>query len=265
MRRGIGIVLLLASVALLLAGAVGRGQPPSGLSRPSSAGAKDEAQLGRELFAANCASCHGSDGRGVSGPPQDAAGDEQGLGPSLQGVGALAADFYLRTGYMPLGRPDEQPMRKRPRFSERELRALIAHVAALGPGPDVPDPHPEQGDIAAGQHLFTEHCAGCHQVVGQGGVVTGARVPPLQDATATQIAEAVRIGPYLMPRFSEHDISDAELDSIVRYVLSTRHPPDRGGWGIGNIGPIPEGMVTWLLAMVALVGVCVAIGRRAPS
>jgi ubiquinol-cytochrome c reductase cytochrome c subunit len=94
-------------------------------------------------------------------------------------------------------------------------------------------------------------------------VVTGARVPPLTEATPVQIAEAVRTGPYVMPAFSQRDISDAELNSIVRYVQTVvKRPPDPGGWGIGHVGPIPEGLVTWLLAAVALVALCVLLGRR---
>jgi ubiquinol-cytochrome c reductase cytochrome c subunit len=65
-----------------------------------------------------------------------------------------------------------------------------------------------------------------------------------------------------MPRFGERQIDDAKLDSIVRYVRSTRNPDDRGGWGIGHIGPIPEGMVAWLLAGVALLLVARVIGER---
>ena len=79
---------------------------------------------------------------------------------------------------------------------------------------------------------------------------------------ATQIAEAVRIGPYLMPRFSRAQISDAQLDSIIRYVLSTRHPDNRGGWGIGNVGPIPEGLVTWWIAAPLLILICLLLARR---
>jgi ubiquinol-cytochrome c reductase cytochrome c subunit len=67
-----------------------------------------------------------------------------------------------------------------------------------------------------------------------------------------------------MPQFDEQQISDAELDSIVRYVLSTRSPDDRGGWGIGHIGPIPEGMIAWLLAGATLVLVARLIGERNP-
>ena len=126
----------------------------------------------------------------------------------------------------------------------------------------MPKPHPERGSIPVGLRLFTEHCAGCHQVVAEGGYVTGARVPPLKEATPVQIVEAVRLGPYLMPRFPKTQISDRQLDSIVAYVEWAKHPDDRGGWGIGHIGPVPEGLVAWLLAGSALVAVCVLIGKR---
>lgn len=262
MRRLAALTVAVACVGLLLAGAAGHGQPPSGVSRPAFEGGKDERQLGRELFAANCASCHGADARGVTGPAQNGAGGVRGLGPPLTGVGARAADFYLRTGYMPLGEADEQPTREKPQFSDREIRAMVHYVASLGSGPGVPVPHPESGSVASGLHLFTEHCAGCHSVTARGGVVTGARVPALQEATDRQIAEAVRIGPYLMPRFSARQITPAQLNSIIAYVRTTRDPPDAGGWGIGNIGPVPEGLATWLLALVALVSTCVVIGER---
>jgi ubiquinol-cytochrome c reductase cytochrome c subunit len=47
-------------------------------------------------------------------------------------------------------------------------------------------------------------------------------------------------------------------------VQSIRHPDNRGGWGIGNLGPVPEGMVTWFLAMAALLAVARLIGEPAP-
>ena len=253
--RPIAGVLVLLGLLLASPGVSADSGPA--IVRPENAASLEPAELGAQLFAGNCARCHGIAGRGIRSPSSDA-----GRGPPLRGVGALAADFYLRTGYMPLADPDDQPTRSRPSFSDREIRALVDYVAGLGGGPPIPQARPEAGSLAEGRTLFAEHCAGCHQIVGRGGVVTGARVPPLEDATATQIAEAVRTGPYLMPRFSETDISDAELDSIVRYVEYSKHPVDRGGWGIGNLGPVPEGMVTWMIGALLLVASCIAIGQR---
>jgi ubiquinol-cytochrome c reductase cytochrome c subunit len=227
------------------------------------------AAKGYALYGEYCIACHGSAGAGITKPATVGGGAlraqavQRGVGPSLRGVGAQAADFYLRTGYMPLDRIGLQPRRSRVVFSEQQVRALIAYVASLAPGPAIPRPHPERGNLAEGLHLFTEHCAGCHQVVARGGYVTGAVAPPLEDATATQIAEAVRIGPYVMPTFTTKDITPRQLDSIVRYVdYAAKQPSQRGGWGIGFLGPVPEGLVTWFIAAVVLVLTCVVIGTR---
>jgi ubiquinol-cytochrome c reductase cytochrome c subunit len=206
---------------------------------------------GRVLFANGCASCHGEDLRGRSG-----------LGPSLRGAGAAAADFYLSTGRMPLADPTDEPDRAQPAYKRADIDALVAYVGSFG-GPGIPRVDPGRGDLAKGMEAFTERCAGCHQIVGRGGIVTGAAVPALDDATPTQVGEAVRVGPYLMPQFSARQVDPATLNAIARYVQSIRHPDDRGGWGIGNLGPIPEGMVTWFLAMGVLLAVARLIGERA--
>jgi len=208
------------------------------------------ADNGKQLFGRHCASCHGPDARGTS------------RGPSLIGVGALAADFYLRTGYMPLKEPGLQPRRSRLLLGPAEIDALVRYVASLGHGPAVPRPHPERGNVSDGMALFRQHCAGCHQIAAQGGYVTHAVPPALGDATPVQVAEAVRIGPYVMPKFSTKAISNRQLDSIVRYVEYARHPDNRGGWALGNIGPIPEGLVSWFIAGSVLLATCLVIGKR---
>jgi ubiquinol-cytochrome c reductase cytochrome c subunit len=215
------------------------------------------------LYSQNCASCHGDRGQGVVPPEtQEAPGPTPGMGPGLSGVGAGAADFYLRTGYMPIEKPGDQPERSRSIFDDHEIDALVAYIASLGPGLPIPDPQPEAGDVSEGMELFREHCAGCHQIAAEGGYVTGGIPPPLDRSTPVQVAEAVRIGPFLMPKFSEQQISDAELDSLIAYVEYTKDPDDAGGWAIGHVGPVPEGMVTWFLAGAFLVGSCILIGKR---
>ena len=222
---------------------------------------------GKQVFGRYCASCHGPNGEGSTGQRYGGGAArnqsvQTGMGPALHGVGALAADFYLRTGYMPLKRNGIQPRRSRLLLDNAQIGALIRYISSLGKGPAVPHPHPERGNVSAGLALFRSHCAGCHQIVGEGGYVTNAVPPALGDATATQIAEAVRIGPYVMPKFSTKAISDEQLNSIIRYVQYANHPDNRGGWSLGNIGPVPEGLVSWFIAGSALLGVCLVIGKR---
>jgi ubiquinol-cytochrome c reductase cytochrome c subunit len=240
LRFLVPVALLAASISLFALEARGAetGTAPAG-ARESE---------GRRLFVQGCSSCHGFEAEGVKGH-----------GPSLIEVGEEAADFYLRTGRMPLDRPDEEPQRGPSVYSGPEIHALTEYVGSLG-GPPIPEVHPEDGNLAAGQKLFTENCAGCHQIVGRGGILPGAVVPDLGAASATDVAEAIRVGPYVMPSFDH--LSESEVDDLARYVEYTHDPEDKGGWGIGHIGPIPEGMVAWLLAGVALLFTIRLIGER---
>jgi len=242
-----------ASVLAVLCAALALSAPARAAAPAARAPAPDRTALGRLLFLEGCSSCHGADARGI-----------EGRAPSLYGAGAGAADFYLTTGRMPLDDPGDPPLRTRPAYGRDDIAAIVAYVGSLGGSP-IPTPHPELGSLSEGLQAFTEHCAGCHQVVAKGGIVTGAAAPALDQATPVQIAEAVRTGPYLMPEFPPAVIGDHELDSIIRYIELTKHPDNRGGAGIGNIGPIPEGMVAWLVAGVALLIVARLIGERSPS
>jgi ubiquinol-cytochrome c reductase cytochrome c subunit len=250
------VVALAVALALLAAGSASAATP------------KGLAGYGYHLYGGYCAGCHGPNAAGrLGGSSGFGPGRQQepqtAIGPSLRGVGPLAADFYLRMRYMPLVRVGPQPEpRNRAIFSDHQIRALVAYIASFG-GPAIPRPHPQRGSLSQGLAQFTEHCAGCHQVVGQGGYVTGALPPPLSQATtATEIAEAVRIGPYVMPKFTQKAISNRELDSIVRYVEYSTHPASPGGASIGNLGPVPEGLVTWFVAMPLILILCMLIGKR---
>ncbi len=259
LRIGLALACAAGSLGSVGASSAGPAESKTGAPLPrvlatapvSSAGPQSRLVAeGRELFRAGCASCHGVDAGGI-----------RGVAPSLHGVGAASADFYLSTGRMPLSAPTQAPTRTKPAYNPAQRKALVAYVGSLG-GPPIPEVRPESGSLEEGRAEFTTNCAGCHQVIGEGGIVTGAVAPPLHQATPTQIAEAVRVGPYLMPHFSKGQIDDQTLNSIVRYILYTRHPVDEGGWGIGHIGPIPEGMIAWLLAGAALILLIRLIGER---
>lgn len=266
MRRRARRALLACAAALCGAGAVlgfasssgGQINIGGGPSQPGDAfeggppppPTQEQIRQGRQYFLEGCSSCHGIDARGI-----------EGTAPSLREAGAAAADFYLSTGRMPLDKPGDEPLRSEPRYPQDQIDAMVAYIGSLG-GPPIPDVRPERGDIAEGFAAFNENCAGCHQAVAKGGVVTGAFAPDLGEATPTQVGEAVRVGPYLMPPFGHAQIDNQTLDSIARYVELTKAPVNEGGWGIGNLGPVPEGMIAWLLALASLLLVVRLIGTR---
>ena len=124
-RRHPAAKALLLVAALFVVGALYAAMAPTQQSaaEPSTS---QQAKEGQELFAQNCASCHGLNGEGTS------------QGPTLQGVGTAAVDFQVSTGRMPLAQPGEQAPIKPGEFTDSEIDALEAYVATLGPGPSVP-------------------------------------------------------------------------------------------------------------------------------
>jgi ubiquinol-cytochrome c reductase cytochrome c subunit len=89
-----------------------------------------------------------------------------------------------------------------------------------------------------------------------GALSYGTDAPSLHSATPKQIAEAIRTGPGQMPVFGPETFSQQQLDSIVRYVRYLRDPEDPGGFSLGRIGPITEGMVALLLGLPLLLFAC---------
>ena len=204
-------------------------------------------EAGRGLYTATCASCHGLRGEGAPG------------GPPLAGVGAASADFYLRTGRMPLGSPGQRPIHQEPVFSEEEIVALVAFVASLGDGPEIPQVS-RGGDLREGWRLYQANCAACHAATGAGNAVGGGFFAyGLGEATPVEIAEAMIVGPGAMPLF---EFPQQDRDAIVAYVEYLRTAPTPGGAPIGGIGPVAEGFVAVAVALVALVLVARFVGRR---
>ena len=228
------------------------------VQRPADA-QSDLVEEGRALYRVGCISCHGADGKGVRGPKGDVRG------PSLVRSGEAGAYYYLSTGRMPLANSTDTPVRKPPAYRPDEIRALVAYVASLGDGPELPSVTIEGADVAAGGEIFRENCQACHSASGSGGALSyGRAAPSLHSATPEQMAAAVRVGPGPMPGFGETEVDEGGLDDLAAYVEYLREPEDPGGFPIGRIGPIPEGFVAWSIGMIALLGLVYWIGTRSP-
>ena len=240
-RRAAGLLLVLGVVLLVavLGGPAGAapGKPDASPGDPGH---------GRVLYQASCAGCHGQHGEGTQ------------IAPSLIGVGAAAADFYLQTGRMPLAAAKDQAEPGPRAFSQPDIADLDAFVGSLGDGPAIPDVSP--GDLALGRELFLQNCAACHGGGGAGFTQVGGRyAPSLLDSEPTQIAEAVRVGPLLMPEYPEQVLDAHQVDSIVTYVQQLQGPEDRGGWSLARLGPVTETLVGFgglglMLVVIRLIG-----------
>ena len=210
------------------------------------------ATSGSNLYAIHCSSCHGANLRGSVNAP------------SLLDVSTNAMEFYLTTGRMPAIVPYEQNQRRTPALSPGQIDALVAYVMSRSHGSTAVTLVDNTGDMAHGRALFIANCSACHGATAQGGSVGyGWIAPSLDRATVTQVAEAIRVGPGVMPRFDPHTLSNGDVNDIVRYVnVLQTDVPNVGGLALGGLGAVAEGLVAWVVGMGALLAIVRLIGSN---
>jgi ubiquinol-cytochrome c reductase cytochrome c subunit len=207
---------------------------------------------GKALFAANCASCHGLAGEGSK------------AGPSVIGVGALSVEFQVGSGRMPMSGSGPQAEKKPVQFTQPEIDAMAAWVATLAPGPGVPDAATlTGGDASNGAELFRINCAMCHNVAGAGGALTeGKWAPHLNDIDPVHVYAAMVTGPQNMPVFSDLNITAEEKNDIIAYLKFLDDNPSVGGFDLGSLGPVSEGLFVWIFALGGLVAITVWLSAK---
>jgi ubiquinol-cytochrome c reductase cytochrome c subunit len=241
-------------VRLLIVGLVPLGfvaQAAMALGAQSSSATSDSLR-GRLLYEQSCMSCHGPSASGTSN------------GPSLQGVGAADIDFMLSSGRMPLADPRQAPSRHPPAFDPGDIAAIVSYLRDLAPGgPAIPSVDPSAGVLADGQEQFASNCAACHGAGAGGDAIGGGQsAPSLYRSTPTQVGEAVRLGPGQMPRFDSRQLSDQKVASIAAYVGFLQRSGNRGGFGLGRIGPVAEGLVGAVVGLGLIVLLIRLTGTR---
>jgi ubiquinol-cytochrome c reductase cytochrome c subunit len=244
------VVLVLA---LAVTGGVYALLAPTGAARAADA-QSPAVEEGRKLFITSCSSCHGINAEGTAND-----------GPSLIGVGAAAVDFQVGTGRMPAQSPDAQLPRKKVVFTEEEIQQLAAFVASLGPGPAIPseEMYASDGDIQEGGEIFRTNCASCHNFAGNGGALTeGKYAVSISDTSPKHLYEAMLTGPQSMPVFNDEALTPEQKKDVISFLTNLRNEGDPGGYAIGRIGPVTEGIFLWLVGIGALIGVAIWLGAR---
>ena len=224
----------------------------------SSADAQEQTELtdrGENIWATQCALCHGELGRGV-----------EDKGPDIRDAGTAAIDFVIRTGRMPLEDASNRVERSEPHLSDDERRAVVAFYdrAIRTGGPDIPDIEPSTADLSRGRELFVQNCAACHGPTAAG-IAVGQRdiAPALDAASPIEIAEAVRIGPGRMPVIVNDIYTEDDVEAVTAWVLDLRQRESPGGAHLGRSGPVSEGALAWILGIGALLIVIYLLGERA--
>lgn len=259
------------------------------LAMSGGADAQDTPQLdpalvdqGRQLYGQACILCHGPEGQGIT---DDGSGV---FGPSLLGVGTASVDFMVRTGRMPAEDSSDPLIRRDPQYTDTQRTALSAYVESLTRaaiadqeeriaegedipaaelielGPDIPVIQGwEESDLGRGLELFTTNCAACHGPTAAGIAVGRGDVSSnLRDSEPIVVAEAVRVGPGVMPVFGDEVVTDDDLKAIVAWVDDVTHRESAGGFAFGRGGPVSEGLIAWIVGLGVLGVVIYLLGER---
>jgi ubiquinol-cytochrome c reductase cytochrome c subunit len=208
---------------------------------------------GQAVFEEFCSSCHGTDAAGTV------------RAPNLVGLGPATIDFWVSTGRMPAENLNAVEAERKPqKLSDLQALQVAAYVNSLDPSePAIPSVNTQHADISAGAELFALNCAACHTIEGTGDELAySTNAPSLRAATAQQVAEAIRIGPANMPRFTGN-LTDAQVRDIVAFVTEDiQHAANPGGFALGGVGPVAEGFVALLFGVGGLALVGFWIGER---
>ncbi len=254
-----GLVVLL--VGLVVAGGLYAAFAPK--AAVAEAASARDVEAGRQLFLIGCASCHGKNAEGIN---TKSGGN---YGPSLIGVGAAAVDFQVGTGRMPMAQSGPQAPRKDPEYTEEETSQLAAFVASLAPGPAIPEAEyldwraASVADVKEGGEFFRTNCTACHNSVGAGGALPEGRyAPTIKGVSAKHIYEAMLTGPQQMPLFSDAVITPEDKRNVIAYVKTIQEQPEYGGLGGGGLGPVSDGLWTFVVGIGALVGFAIWIGAH---
>lgn len=189
---------------------------------------------GAVLYADHCMSCHGEKLEGTANVP------------SLVNVGGAGVSFFVSTGRMPGAVPGTQSIHEGQHFDTTQTAAIVAYVDSRAKTIiPIPNVVPDPALLVHGRELYENNCEMCHGAAGQGAIVGYGWVAlNLSKATPTELGEAIRVGPGVMPRFTPAQLSDHDISALATYVHYIRTDPQTyGGTMGGDLGVIFEGFI----------------------
>jgi ubiquinol-cytochrome c reductase cytochrome c subunit len=103
----------------------------------------------------------------------------------------------------------------------------------------------------------------CHNFAGAGGALTrGKYAPAIETASGKHIYEAMVTGPQNMPVFNDLNISPEDKRDVITYLQYVQDNRSPGGFELGSIGPVAEGLFIWIFGLGAIVAITVWITAK---
>ena len=160
---------LALSVLILIAFQFYIKREPARIQAVMAADRQQQVAAGRELYAANCATCHGQEGEGVDAPPLNS---KQFLAEAHD-----EAIFNIIASGVPGTEMPAWSQRHGGPFTDEEIRQIVAFIRAWEPtAPDLSKVE-KPGDPSAGLAIYNATCVVCHGAEGRGTDLA----PPLND------------------------------------------------------------------------------------
>jgi ubiquinol-cytochrome c reductase cytochrome c subunit len=227
------VFLLLSLVALVLAACAGAAV----VTATARAQQTSSGPPGSLIFDLNCARCHGPQGQGTSTAPSLAAAGYPSLVAGKVRAGGQGMPAFVG--------------------SASAIEAVSTYVAST-----LSDPTARLADAGTGGRVYRLYCSGCHGATARGGTLTtGENAPELSDVPAADALAAMLLGPGQMPVFASV-LTVQQQAGVALYVQSLDSPYSPGGFGLGYLGPVPEGAVAWVaLAVLIFIAVWLAWGK----
>ena len=238
---------------------------------------QEKLELGAQIFAENCAVCHGEDGQGRIGATL--AKDWPSIRPDLKVRNTI--ERGIPGTLMPAwGQASGGP------FNEQEIDAVSFFILswqsggpiyifpaqipglqlALTPPPGV------TGDPNRGVLLYTSNCAVCHGLNGEGRI--GANLakdwPSIRPDLRVKSAVEIGVEGSVMPAWSrEHGgpLTDQDINDIVAFILTWSGAETATETGEAAVGPL-TGWPVWVALIGAFILIIVAIvyySRQRPA
>jgi len=144
--------LCVAALAFFVLASAAKAQSPRDPTPVVAKTSPEDVAMGKKLYEATCAKCHGLDGGGSDGPSLQGA--PQRLGD--EAVGAIIRNGIPGTGMTAFFS-----------LNVEETGQVVGYLRTLG---HTADAEIAKGDIGKGKSVYgTSGCAGCHIISGEGG------------------------------------------------------------------------------------------------